>query len=63
MSARDLFALCLAENDRRMSGYDTRLLRPRLVPTLARLALRFMKPARRDTSSAQGDTGHDMDRR
>ncbi|MFL9889928.1 ferritin-like domain-containing protein [Paraburkholderia sp. RL17-381-BIF-C] len=47
MNARDLFALCLAENDRRMSGYDARLLRPKLVPTLAHLALRFMKPSRR----------------
>jgi hypothetical protein len=50
MNARDLFALCLAENDRRMSGYDARLLRPKLVPTLARLALRFMKPTRRTST-------------
>lgn len=63
MNAPDLFALCLAENDRRMSGYDARLLRPKLVPTLARFALRFMKPSRRDTPSEQGDAGHDMDRR
>jgi hypothetical protein len=63
MNARDLFALCLAENDRRMSGYDARLLRPKLVPTLARFALRFMKPSRREIPSGQGDAGHDMDRR
>ena len=31
MNARDLFSLCLAENDRRMSGDDARLLRPKLV--------------------------------
>jgi hypothetical protein len=35
--------LCLAENDRRMAGYDARLLRPETVPRLARLARRFVK--------------------
>ncbi|WP_425272225.1 hypothetical protein [Paraburkholderia aromaticivorans] len=60
MNTRDPFALCLAENDRRMSGYDARLLRPKRMPTLARLALRFMKPSRRKTTP--GDAGHDMDR-
>jgi hypothetical protein len=34
--------LCLAENERRMSGYDNRLLRPNTVPFLARLARRFL---------------------
>jgi hypothetical protein len=34
--------LCLAENHRRMGAYDQRLLRPRAVPTLARLARRLM---------------------
>ncbi|CAD6534815.1 hypothetical protein LMG28727_03153 [Paraburkholderia kirstenboschensis] len=43
----ELIELCLAENDRRMSGYDARLLRPRLVPALARFALRFIKRSRR----------------
>jgi hypothetical protein len=38
-----LLELCLAENDRRMSLYDQRLLRPRAVPTLARLARRLIK--------------------
>jgi hypothetical protein len=38
-----LLELCLVENDRRMAGYDGRLLRPRLVPTLSRLALRLIK--------------------
>jgi hypothetical protein len=33
---------CLAENDRRMAPYDPRLLRPNLVPGLARLARRFV---------------------
>jgi hypothetical protein len=38
-----LIDICLAENDRRMSAYDKRLLRPALVPALARLARRFMR--------------------
>ena len=38
-----LIDICLAENQRRMSGYDRRLLRPRFVPALAKLARRFMR--------------------
>ena len=38
-----LAALCLAENERRLSGYDARLLRPAVVPRLARLAVRLMR--------------------
>jgi len=37
-----LLDTCLAENDRRMAPYDARLLRPTLVPGLARLARRFV---------------------
>ena len=44
VGVRDLLALCLAENDRRFAGYDERLLRPRTVPRLARLALRLSRP-------------------
>jgi hypothetical protein len=43
LSARQLFELCLAENERRMSGYDARLLRPVAMPRLVRFALRFMR--------------------
>ncbi len=43
----ELIELCLAQNERRMSGYDARLLRPRLVPALARFALRSIKRSRR----------------
>lgn len=43
LTPRDLIALCLEEDARRMGGYDKRLLRPTFVPKLARLALRFMK--------------------
>ncbi len=43
LELRDMLALCVSENDRRMAGYDARLLRPTFMPALARLALRFMK--------------------
>jgi hypothetical protein len=39
----ELIDICLAENQRRMSFYDRRLLRPTLVPALARLARRFIR--------------------
>ncbi|MCI4677177.1 hypothetical protein K9U39_13010 [Rhodoblastus acidophilus] len=44
LSPAELIDLCLAENDRRMAGYDKRLLRPTLTPALARFARRFLKP-------------------
>ncbi len=43
LSPAELIDLCLVENDRRMAGYDQRLLRPAIVPSLARFARRFMK--------------------
>ncbi len=43
LSAAALIDVCLAENDRRLEGYDPRLLRPRTVPRLMRLARRFMR--------------------
>jgi hypothetical protein len=43
----ELLDICLAENDRRLSIYDSRLLRPRTVPRLVRFARRFLhKPKR-----------------
>jgi hypothetical protein len=42
MKVPDLMRLCLSENDRRMAKYDSRLLRPVLVPSLVKLALRFL---------------------
>ena len=41
--------ICLAENDRRLSGYDRRLLRPMTVPRLTRFALSLLSllPKRR----------------
>jgi hypothetical protein len=38
-----LIELCLSENERRMSAYDHRLLRPRVVPALARLARSLLR--------------------
>jgi len=38
----ELMRICLAENDRRLGGYDPRLLRPTTVPRLVRIALRVM---------------------
>ena len=42
LSPAELIDLCLVENDRRMAGYDQRLLRPAITPSLARFARRFM---------------------
>jgi hypothetical protein len=46
MSPRSFMALCIAENDRRLAGFDARLLRPRMMPWLVRLAMRFMPKER-----------------
>jgi hypothetical protein len=46
LSVAELIDICLEENDRRLSGYDARLLRPNLVPCLMRLARRFIRPPR-----------------
>ncbi|MGO4326045.1 ferritin-like domain-containing protein [Cupriavidus sp. 2TAF22] len=43
MSAREMIELCLSENEKRMAGYDPRLLRPETVPRLARLARRWLR--------------------
>jgi hypothetical protein len=51
LSAAALFDLCLAENQRRMAGYDSRLLRPQVVPRLVRLLRRFLRDPRPLTAS------------
>ena len=38
LSPRQFLDTCLAENDRRMARYDERLLRPRMMPRVARSA-------------------------
>ena len=49
INVAELIDLCLAENTRRMSRYDQRLLRPFAMPALARLARRFM-PSKKATA-------------
>ncbi len=42
LTLHGLLGRCLAENERRMAPYDTRLLRPRLVPAIARFLHRVL---------------------
>lgn len=42
LTLRDFVNACLLENDVQMATLDPRLLRPRVIPTIARTALRFM---------------------
>jgi len=43
ISVAELIDICLAENDKRMAGYDQRLLRPMAVPCLVRFIRRFLR--------------------
>jgi len=43
VSFAELARICLSENDRRLAGYDSRLIRPRFVPAMIRLVLKFMR--------------------
>lgn len=45
LDARNFLALCLAENERRLAPYDRRLLRPRIMPAVARLAMGLLPRA------------------
>jgi hypothetical protein len=42
VTLHSLLDMCLRENERRIAQYDARLLRPRLVPALARFAYRVL---------------------
>jgi hypothetical protein len=53
-----LIALCLAENERRMAGYDPRLLRPATVPFLSRVALKLMPKPRPGKAVEMGSEAH-----
>ena len=44
LNTAELIDICLAENDRRLGLYDSRLLRPRAVPRMVRFARRFLRP-------------------
>jgi hypothetical protein len=43
LSPRDFLSLCVQENERRLGRYNCRLLRPRLVPTIARTLCRVLR--------------------
>jgi len=43
LTVRGLLQVALAEDTRRMQAFDQRLLRPRIMPFLAKLALRFIR--------------------
>jgi hypothetical protein len=53
----ELMDVCLAENDRRLAGYDQRLLRPRFFPGLVKLARRFMGK-KKESTVAVGSEEH-----
>lgn len=42
-----LIDICLEEDQRRMAGYDARLIRPTTMPRLARLARLFIRPKKK----------------
>jgi hypothetical protein len=43
VTAAAVIDICFSENERRFSGYDPRLLRPKIMPWSMRLARRFMR--------------------
>jgi hypothetical protein len=43
IDAAELMDICLAENERRLGGYDPRLKKPMTMPRLVRFARRFMR--------------------
>jgi len=43
LTLKKFLEICLAENQRRMSKYDARLLQPQLLPKLANLALGILE--------------------
>jgi hypothetical protein len=43
LSIGELIDICLLENEKRLSGYDARLLRPRVVPNVMRAVRRFLR--------------------
>ena len=47
----ELLAICVSENDRRLGIYDQRLKRPRFVPFMARLALKFIGPKKKKVAA------------
>jgi hypothetical protein len=52
LSIATLIDICLEENDRRLAGYDPRLLRPKVMPCLVRLIRRFVRAPRSQAAAA-----------
>jgi hypothetical protein len=52
LSPAALIDLCLAENERRMAGYDPRLLLPQVMPRLVRFVRRFLRQRRTSAEAA-----------
>jgi len=53
VSFAELAKVCLKENDRRLAGYDARLLRPKFVPGLLRLVLKLTGKSRQADSTRE----------
>ena len=53
-SLRSFLQTCLAENDRRLSVYDERLLRPMLVPSVVKAMIKVL-PRKKRASKAEPD--------
>lgn len=43
LTLEKVLTLCLQENDQRMQAFDSRLLRPSLLPTLSQIVLKFVR--------------------
>ena len=56
---RPFLELCLAENERRLSPYDSRLLRPALVPGTVRVLLKLLPGDRARSGNGKRETGID----
>ena len=51
LSIAALIDICLEENERRLAGYDPRLLRPKVMPCVVRLIRRFVRAPRRQATA------------
>jgi hypothetical protein len=58
LTPKKVFSMCLQENERRMSKFDDRLLRPNLLPRLAAISLQVLKllPQRQLTPNTEVST-------
>ncbi len=59
---RSFLELCLAENERRLSIYDSRLLRPVLVPGTVKLLVKVLPRNGRKSKNGKRETGNDQKR-